>query len=130
MLGALLVGLLAAGAATSRAAASTTAPGFTDSVVYSGATQPTVARFDRHGGAYVAEKSGRIVYFKSFGAAPRLVGDVSTEVYDAGDHGLLGMALDPQFPTKPYIYVLYSFDAPIGGTAPRWGTPGVLQDVC
>ena len=28
------------------------------------------------------------------------------------------MALDPTFPTKPYIYVLYTLDAPIGGTPP------------
>ena len=31
------------------------------------------------------------------------------------------MALDPQFPTRPYVYVSYTHDAAIGGTAPRWG---------
>ena len=35
------------------------------------------------------------------------------------------MALDPDFPTRPYIYVSYAYDAEIGGTAPRWGAPGV-----
>ena len=106
------------------------APGFTDSVVLSGATQPTTVRFGPHGSAYVAEKSGRILYYKSFGAPPRLVADLSTEVYDSGDHGLLGLALDPRFSTRPYLYVLYTYDAPIGGTAPTWGTPGMLQDTC
>ena len=36
------------------------------------------------------------------------------------DRGLLGLALDPDFPAKPFIYVLYTYDAPIGGTAPTW----------
>ena len=44
------------------------------------------------------------------------------------DRGLLGLALDPNFPTDPYVYVLYTYDAAIGGTAPRWGTPGALSD--
>ena len=35
--------------------------------------------------------------------------------------GLLGMALAPNFPTNPYVYVLYAHDAPIGGTPPTWG---------
>ena len=43
---------------------------------------------------------------------------------------MLGLALDPEFPTKPYIYVLYTFDGPIGGTAPTWGMPGVTSDGC
>ena len=53
------------------------------------------------------------------------------------DRGLLGMALDPNFPTKPYVYVLYTYDAPIGGIAPIWGTttlprhlPGPTDDGC
>ena len=33
------------------------------------------------------------------------------------------MALHPNFPATPYVYVLYAHDAAIGGTAPRWGTP-------
>ena len=40
------------------------------------------------------------------------------------------MALDPGFPTKPYIYVLYAYDAAIGGTAPRWGTANTDSDPC
>jgi hypothetical protein len=40
------------------------------------------------------------------------------------------MALDPNFPASPYVYVLYTYDAEIGGTAPRWGTPGADSDPC
>ena len=45
------------------------------------------------------------------------------------------MALAPDFPTDPYIYVLYTRDAPIGGTAPAWHDgcptpPGPTTDGC
>jgi hypothetical protein len=43
---------------------------------------------------------------------------------------MLGLALHPDFPATPYVYVLYTYDAPIGGTAPRWGTPGIMSDPC
>ena len=42
------------------------------------------------------------------------------EVHNFWDRGLLGLALHPNFPTDPRVYVLYAHDA-IGGTAPRWG---------
>ena len=45
------------------------------------------------------------------------------------------MALPPNFPTNPYVYVLYAYDAPIGGTAPTWNDgcptpPGPTTDGC
>ena len=33
-------------------------------------------------------------------------------------------------PTNPWVYVLYTFDAAIGGTAPRWGSVGGTSDDC
>src|SRR4029450_5987534 len=44
--------------------------------------------------------------------------------------GMLGLALDPQFPTRPYVYALYTYDAVPGGTAPRWGTVGGTSAGC
>ncbi|HXL19407.1 MAG TPA: PKD domain-containing protein, partial [Streptosporangiaceae bacterium] len=43
--------------------------------------------------------------------------------------------LDPNFPARPYVYVLYAYDAPIGGTAPTWNDacpapPGPTTDGC
>ena len=32
------------------------------------------------------------------------------------------------FPSTPYVYILYTYDAVIGGTAPRWGTAGATSD--
>jgi glucose/arabinose dehydrogenase len=66
---------------------------------------------------------------------PVTVADLSAEVDDYWDRGLLGLALDPNFPTSPYVYVLYAYDAPIGGTAPTWNDacptpPGATTDGC
>jgi hypothetical protein len=45
--------------------------------------------------------------------SPVTVADWSAEVDDYWDRGLLGLALDPNFPASPYVYVLYAYDAPI-----------------
>jgi len=56
--------------------------------------------------------------------------DLRTQVHNFWDRGLLGLALDPQFPTRPYVYALYTYDALPGGSAPRWGTVGGTGDGC
>ena len=46
-----------------------------------------------------------------------------TNVHNFWDRGLLGMALHPNFPTTPYVYVLYTYDHGSDRRAPppRWG---------
>ena len=56
--------------------------------------------------------------------------DLRTNVHNFWDRGLLGMALHPNFPATPRVYVLYTYDAAIGGTPPRWGTVGGTSDPC
>jgi glucose/arabinose dehydrogenase len=111
--------------------ASTLPPNFVDDVVFSSLSQPTAIRFSPDGRVFVAEKSGIIKVFESLSDPTASVfADLRTNVYNYWDRGLLGLALDPGFPAKPYIYVLYTFDGPIGGTAPTWGMPGVTSDGC
>jgi glucose/arabinose dehydrogenase/PKD repeat protein len=116
----------------SKASAVATLPsGFQDSAVIGGLTYPTTVQFANDGRIFVAEKSGLIKEFDNLSdTTPTTVADLSTNVHNFWDRGLLGMALDPNFPTKPYVYVLYTYDAPIGGTAPRWGQQGVASDGC
>lgn len=105
--------------------------GFRDTVAIEGLEEPTVVRFAPDGRVFVAEKSGEILVYDNLSdATPSLFADLRTKVYNAYDRGLLGMALDPQFPSRPYIYVLYAYDAPIGGLAPVWGNPGEDGDEC
>jgi glucose/arabinose dehydrogenase len=105
--------------------------GFVDDVVLTGLTKPTAVRFSPDGRVFVAEKSGIIKVFDSLSdSSPTVFTDLRTNVHNYWDRGLLGLALDPGFPTRPYVYVLYTYDGSIGGTAPAWGVPGATSDGC
>ena len=105
--------------------------GFSDTAALSGLTQPTSIRFAPDGRIFVAEKRGTIKMFSGLGdPSPIQIADLRTEVYNFWDRGLLGLALDPAFPTRPYLYALYTYDGALGQTAPRWGQAGVDSDGC
>src|SRR4029453_15857828 len=105
--------------------------GFTEQVVFSGLTNPTAVRFSPDGRVFVAEKSGLIKVFDGISdPTPTQFADLRTSVHNFWDRGLLGLALHPDFPNTPYVYVLYTYDAPIGGTPPTWGTAGATSDGC
>ena len=113
--------------------AATLPAGFQESVVFSGLQNPTVVRFAADGRIFVAEKRGVIKVFTSLtDTSPDIFADLNTNVYNFWDRGLLGMALAPNFPTDPYVYVLYTYDHELGSAAPapRWGAPGVYSDPC
>jgi glucose/arabinose dehydrogenase len=123
-------------AGPSPAGASTLPSGFRDSVVLSGLTNPTVLQFAPDGRIFVGQKNGVIKVFQSLtDTNPVTFADLSGEVDDYWDRGLLGLALPANFPASPYVYVLYTYDAPIGGTAPTWNDgcptpPGPTTDGC
>ena len=120
--------------ATSRSAeAATLPPGFQESVVFTGLTNPTAVRFSGDGRVFVAEKSGVIKVFDSLtDTSPVVFADLNVNVHNFWDRGLLGMTLAPNFPADPYVYVLYTYDHILGSaqSAPQWGTPGVYSDPC
>lgn len=106
-------------------------PGFQETIAFAGLTNRTAIEFASDGRVFVAEKAGLIKVFDSItDLSPDIVADLQTNVHDFGDRGLWGLALHPDFPSTPYLYVLYTYDAPIGGTAPIWGAPGVPSDPC
>lgn len=103
--------------------------GFHDSVAISGLEEPTNVRFAPDGRVFVAEKTGDILVYESLADdTPEVFADLQEKVYDNGDRGLLGLELDPEFPAKPYVYALYTFNHVIGeqapGEYPRWENPG------
>ena len=129
----LMAGAIVAGATSTRAQAATLPTGFQERVVFSGLTNPTAVRFAADGRVFVAEKRGVIKVFDSLtDTTPTTFADLNVNVYNFWDRGLLGMALDPNFPTSPYVYVLYTYDHELGSTAPapRWGTASVYSDPC
>jgi PKD repeat protein len=104
---------------------------FRETILFSGLTSPTAVAFASDGRVFVAEKSGIVKVFDNLtDATPTVFADLRTQVHNYWDRGLVGLALHPNFPATPYVYVLYTHDAAIGGTAPRWGSPGVTSDPC
>jgi glucose/arabinose dehydrogenase len=107
--------------------------GFRDEVVLSELPEPTALRFAPDGRVFVAEKTGRVVVFDGIeDKTPTVFADLRTQVYDTADRGLLGLALDPKFPVRPYVYLLYTYDHVLGegGAAPKWGQPDDSGDEC
>ena len=105
--------------------------GFVETTAFSGLIDPTSVRFAPNGTVFVAEKRGVVKAFSGLGdTSASVVVDLRTEVHNFWDRGLLGLAVDPGYPARPYVYVLYTFDGPVGGSAPRWGTAGTDSDTC
>jgi glucose/arabinose dehydrogenase len=131
-----LAGIVSPAGLTRAADASVLPSGFRDTVVLSGMNSPTVVQFAPDGRIFVGQKNGVIKVFSSLtDTTPVTFANLSGEVDNYWDRGLLGLALDPDFPARPYVYVLYTYDAPIGGTAPVWNDacptpPGPTTDGC
>ncbi|HEX7225883.1 MAG TPA: PQQ-dependent sugar dehydrogenase, partial [Candidatus Limnocylindria bacterium] len=110
--------------------------GFTDELVVGGFTNPTTIAFAPDGRIFVGEKRGRVYVLDGpEDTTPALWANVSINVHDYWDRGMIGLALDPAFATNGRLYVAYTHDALIGGTAPRWGDtcptpPGSTSDGC
>lgn len=104
-------------------------PGFQDEVVFDGLEQPTNFRFAPDGRVFVAEKPGRILVFDDLeDTTPTVFADLRADVYDNGDRGLLGLALDPEFESgRPYVYAIYTWDHVLGTAwdpeEPEYGEP-------
>ncbi|HEX5826784.1 MAG TPA: PQQ-dependent sugar dehydrogenase [Candidatus Limnocylindrales bacterium] len=122
-----------------RAATAFSDPSFREYTVFSGLTKPMTVRFAPDGRAFVAEKAGVIKAYDSVtDTTPVTVIDLGPEVMSYWDRGILGIAVDPAFPTRPYLYVFYVYDAPLGQTAPAWNDacaapptgPGGTVDGC
>ena len=104
-------------------------PGFQADAPIGGVSNPTTLAFAPDGRVFVAERRGRILVFDGVqDETPEVFADFSIKVHAYGDRGLLGLALDPDFPAKPYVYVAYTHDAEIGGTAPWHGGAGNEDD--
>ena len=84
-----------------------------------------------NGRVFVAEKSGIVKTYTSFAdTTPTVAADLRTEVHNFSARGLMSIAVDPNFPTQPYIYVYYTLDAKIGGTPPLYGDVDGTFDSC
>ncbi len=85
--------------------------GFLDEVAVGELPFPTAVAFmpNTNGKMLVALKDGRVLAYN--GSTPAgTFADLRSIVHDNWDRGLLGLAVHPEFPAKPYVYLLYSHD--------------------
>ena len=86
-------------------------PGFVEAPVAGGWNAVVGVTFDANGTMYAWEKGGKVWIVHPDGTkhVPPLI-DISEEVGDWSDFGLLGFALDPAFLVNGRIYLLYVVD--------------------
>jgi glucose/arabinose dehydrogenase len=97
---------------SSPAAAAPPPPGFVVEPVVSGLEVPVAFDFASDGTMFVAEKRGVVRVVRDGELLPTPFIDISDDVNDRFEHGMLGLALHPSFPSVPYVYVLYTHDPP------------------
>ena len=92
-----------------RATPSESGPAITDTVIQSGLIVPWEVAVSPDGRMFVTERPGALSVFESTAPMARRV--VSTQVAGVramGEAGLLGLALDPDFPRNQFLYVCAS----------------------
>ena len=77
-------------------------------------TQPTAIEWTPDGETlFVAEKGGTIRVWENGELLSTPFVDISSQVNDGGDRGLLDIAIHPDFENgSPYVYALYTYDPP------------------
>ena len=101
--------------ATTSAAMTTTVgvpTGFLREDVVTGMVNPVGFDFAPDGRIFIAQKNGIVRVFENGTLLATPFIDITAEVNNVNDRGLLGIAVHPQFPTLPYIYLLYTYDPP------------------
>lgn len=121
-----LAALLLVCLATGAAAAPQVPADFADSLVVGGFTLPTSFAFLPDGRVLVSEQFGQILLAVPGHSTPKelLVENVQYNFYE---RGLLGIAIDPRWPERPYVYAYFTaLDSTIH--IARYKASGVLDD--
>lgn len=87
-------------------------PGFALELVSSNLQLPTAMAIGPDSLILVTEKSGRVRTVRFGVLQNEDFIDLSAEVNSRGDRGLTGIAMHPEFPEMPYVYLAYSYDPP------------------
>ncbi len=86
--------------------------GFIQETVVLGLDRPTSFALLPDGRILIAEKNGVVRVAQDGQLLPDPFIDLSTEVNDSSDRGLLGIAVHPDWPATPYVYLAYTYDPP------------------
>ena len=84
--------------------------------------QPTSVVWANDGRMFVAEKDGRVKVWQNGAFLPNNFVDLTGEVSNSSDRGLLAIELDPRFlDDRPYLYAYFVYDPPGVETDPNVG---------
>ena len=86
---------------------------FTQETVISNFNRPTSIDWTPDGEImFIAEKAGVVNTFQNDTLNPVPFIDISTQVNNTNDRGLIDIAVHPDFSEHPYVYLLYAYDPP------------------
>lgn len=85
-------------------------PGFIQETVTDRLDGPTSFAFGPDGRIYVTQKAGAVKVIQNGELLSENFIDLSHEVNQMGDRGLMGVAVHPQFPAVPYLYFAYVYE--------------------
>jgi glucose/arabinose dehydrogenase/PKD repeat protein len=105
-----VLALCAIAALADTAQAITLPEGFDTRTRLSGMTAPVAATWAPDGRVFIAEKRGKVLVARPGETEPRTLLDIREHVNDFQDWGLLGLAVDADFATNGYLYLLYTYD--------------------
>jgi len=90
--------------------AATLKPGFTETIIATGLSNPTAMAFAPDGRLFVCKQTGqlRVIENNQLLSTPFL----TVTVDSSGERGLLGVAFDPNFQTNNHVYVYYTATSP------------------
>jgi len=100
----------------------TVPPGFTDSLVTAGLTDPTAMALAPDGRIFVCEQGGRLRVIKNGVLLPTPF--LTVTVDSRGERGLLGVAFDPNFVSNQLVYVYYTVPIPAHNRVSRFTASG------
>lgn len=90
--------------------AATVPPGFTDSLVAAGLSNPTAMALAPDGRIFVCEQGGSLRVIKNGALLPTPF--LTVTVDPSGERGLLGVAFDPNFVSNQLVYIYYTATTP------------------
>lgn len=88
-------------------------------VVAQGLDTPWAIAFLPDGGILVTERPGRVRLVNTKGQLEPMPVATLLSVKEIGEGGLLGLALDPDFASKPFVYLYYTYSESGGRTLNR-----------
>jgi glucose/arabinose dehydrogenase len=85
---------------------------FSAQPVVGGLFGPTAIDFDNNGRMFIAEQQGVVRIYQNGQLNPQPFLDLRQQVNNVQDRGMIGLAVHPNFPATPYVYVSYTYDPP------------------